>query len=71
MNAALVCHSLQVFLSCRWVAILKIVLNCVIEKDSILWHYNDVLTERFESQVFQVLSINANLSLCWIIDSEK
>ena len=71
MDATLAGNSFQVFLCCFGVSIPQVLLDSIIEKDSILRHDNDMLPERFKSQILNILVIDEHLSINWVIDSEE
>ena len=71
MDAALAGNSFEVSLRCVGIAIPQILLNCVVEEDSVLRHNDNVLSERFKGQILDVLAINEYLAIRWIVDPEE
>ena len=71
VDAALASDSLDVFLSRIRVAIPQVLLNRVVEKDTILRHDYDVLSERLESQVLQILTVDEHFTVQRVVNSEK
>ena len=58
MNSALTGNSFQVCLSRLEIAILQILLNSVIEENSILGNDDDVFSEGIEGVILDILTIN-------------
>lgn len=52
-----------------WVAILEVEQHGIVEKYAILGDHTDILAIGLESQVLQVLSIDTDLSLSWVVDA--
>ena len=48
-----------------------IVSNVLIKQDSVLWDYSDGLPERFLSDFGNILSINGNGSIVYVIKPEE
>ena len=71
MNSALASHSFQVCLSCIEIAILQVLLNSVIEEDSILRDDDDMLTEWFEGVILDILTIDQHLTILGIVYPEE
>ena len=71
VDAALTSDSLDVFLSRIRVAISQVLLDRVVEKDTILRHDYDVLSERLESQVLQILTVDEHFTVQRVVNSEK
>ena len=71
VDAALTSDSLDVFLSRIRVAIPQVLLNRVVEKDTILRHDYDVLSERLKSQVLQILTVDEHFTVQRVVNSEK
>ena len=58
MNTTLSCYFLDFILCCVLVTVFQVEFDGVIEQDSVLWDDRDVLSERLEFKVFDVLSID-------------
>jgi hypothetical protein len=55
---------------CIRVTVAKVELESVIEEDSVLGNYTDVLPKRIKSELFYVLSIDNHVSSLWVIYTE-
>ena len=71
MNSALTSYSFQVCLSRLEIAILQVLLNCVIEENSILGNDDDVFSEGIEGVILDILTINQHLTALWIVNPEE
>ncbi len=69
MNTALHCYSFDVFLRCILVSIPQVELDRVVEQDTVLRNDRDVLPERLKLEVFDVLTIDQDLTVLWVKDS--
>mgnify|MGYP007004893954 CR=1 FL=1 len=71
MQAALAGYSLQISLRGLRIPISQVLLNSIIEKNSILRYDNDVFAERLKCQILYILSIDNNLAILGIVDPEQ
>ena len=71
MDLTLLGYLFHLFLSCIWIAILKVELQSIVEEDSILGYHTNVLSERLQLEILQLLSINKDIALRWIINPEQ
>ena len=71
VDAALASDSFDVFLRRIWVAISQVVLDRVVEKDTILRHYDDMLSERLKRQVFHILVVYQHFAIDRVVNSKK
>ena len=55
---------------CIRVTVAEVELESVIEEDSVLGNYTDVLPKRVKSEVFYVLSIDNHVTSLWVIYTE-
>jgi hypothetical protein len=55
---------------CIRVTVAEVELESVIEEDSVLRNYTDVLPKRVKSEVFYVLAIDNHVSSLWVIYTE-
>ena len=71
MNSALTSYSFQVCLSRLEIAILQVLLNCVIEENSILGNDDDVFSEGIKGVILDILTINQHLAALRIVNPEE
>ena len=71
MNSALAGHSFQICLGRIKIAILQVLLNSVIEEDSVLRDDDDVFTEWLEGVILNILTIDQHLAILGIVNPEE